>query len=90
MNIEDVKLLGSLAVAGTVVALGKLLSSDEKLKPRQIAGRAITSATLGVIAGAAVVFIPGISFVAQVALACAMSSLGTSAVEALFARVVKK
>lgn len=90
MNLEDAKLLGSLALAGAIVALGKMLSSEEKLKPRQVVGRAITSAALGVVAGAAVVFIPGISFVAQVAIACALSSLGVSAVEAMFTRVVKK
>ena len=90
MNLEDIKLLASLALAGTIVAVGKMLSGDEKLKPRQVVGRMITSAALGTIAGAAVAFLPGLSFVAQVGLACALASLGTSAVEAMFSRVVKK
>jgi len=90
LNLEDIKLLGALALAGTLVAVGKLLSSEEKLKPRQVLGRMLTSAMLGLVAASAVAFLPGLSFVAQVGLACALASLGTSALESMFNRVVKK
>lgn len=90
MTPEDIKLLGSLAAVGAIVAVGKMLASEEKIKPRQIIGRAILSAALGVCAGAAVIVIPGISFVAQVALACVLTSLGVSALEAVFNKYLKK
>lgn len=87
---QEAKLVGALAGAGFIVGIAKLLNSDEPIKVRQAIGRAILSGATGLAAGAAVIFIPGISFVAQVALACILSSLGTSALETLFARIVKK
>lgn len=87
---EEVKLVGSLAGVGVLIGIAKMLTSDEPLKARQVIGRAILSGALGLAAGAAVIFIPGISFVAQVALACVLASLGTSALESMFNRIVKK
>lgn len=89
MNPE-VKLVGALTLAGLFVGVAKLLNSDEPLKARQVVGRAMLSGATGLAAGAAVIFIPGISFVAQIALACILSSLGTSAIEAMFKRIVTK
>lgn len=87
---DDVKLLASLGGAGALIGIAKMLSSDELPKARQIVGRAILSGGLGVAAGAAVLIIPSIPLVAQVALACILSSLGVSALEALFAKYVKQ
>lgn len=87
---EELKLIGALGGAGLLVGVAKMLVSDEKPKPRQVLGRAILSAATGLAAGGAVVFIPDINFVAQVAIACVLSSLGTSAVETLLTRILKK
>lgn len=87
---EEAKLVGALAGAGVLVGIAKMLTSDEPLKARQVLGRAILSGATGLAAGAAVIFIPGLAFVPQVALACVLASLGTSAIESLFNRIVKK
>lgn len=87
---EDAKLLTALGATGVLIGIAKMLSSEEPLRARQVFGRAVLSGALGVAAGAAVIFIPGISFVAQVALACILASLGVSALETLFARIAKK
>jgi len=87
---EDLKLVGALAGAGLLVGLGKLLTADEPIKARQVVGRAILSGATGLAAGAVVIFIPGIGIVAQIALACIMSSLGASSIEAIFSRIVRK
>ncbi len=87
---DEVKLVGALAGAGLIVGIAKMLTSNEPLTWKQACGRAILSGATGVAAGAIVILIPGVSFVAQVALACILSSLGTSALESLFKRVVTK
>lgn len=84
------KLIATLTGVGVAVGVAKMLVSDEKLTPRIILGRAILSGATGLAAAAVVVFIPGISFVAQVGIACILSSLGTSALEALLPKVLKK
>ncbi|WP_408953169.1 hypothetical protein [Lysobacter sp. Hz 25] len=87
---EDLKLLTALGCAGAVIGIAKMLSSTEKLKPRQIVGRAILSGALGVAAGAIVLLFPGIGFVPQIAVACILASLGVSALEVLFNRFLNK
>jgi len=87
---EELKLVGALTGVGFLVGIAKMLSSDEPIKLRHALGRAILSGALGLAAGAVVIFIPGVSFVAQVALACILASLGSSALESMFNRVVKK
>lgn len=87
---EDLHLIGALAGAGFLVGIAKLLAADEPLKLRHVVGRAILSGALGLAAGAVVIFIPGVTFVAQVALACILASLGASALESMFHRIVKK
>ena len=84
---EDLKLVGALAGTGFLVGIAKLITSNETITWKQAVGRAILSGTTGLAAGCVVIFIPGVSFVAQVALACALASLGTSALEALFNRI---
>ena len=87
---EDLKLLAALLTAGVAVGIAKMLVSEEPIKIRQAVGRAILSGALGLAAGAIVIVVPGITLVAQVGLACAVSSLGTSALEKLFSRLVAK
>lgn len=87
---EDLKLIIALSVAGLVAGLGTLLASEEKLTPRIIIGRMLSSVALGVAAAAIVVIIPGVSFAAQVGIACGVASLGTSFLERFFQRMLQK
>lgn len=86
---KDTALILSLAAAGMVVGLGQLLSKGEQITARLLVARAILSGALGVCAAAITIVVPNISFAAHVGLACVLSSLGTSAIERLFQRVVK-
>ncbi len=87
---DEVKLAAALVAAGFTVGIAKMLTSNDPITWKQALGRAILSGATGLAAGVVVIFIPGVSFVAQVALACVLASLGTSAVESLFKRVVDK
>jgi len=93
MTLEEVnnaKLLGSLAIAGLVAGLGTLLASEEPITTRVVVGRALSSMALGVTAAAAMVWIPGLSYTAQVGIACAVASLGTSGLERLYQKVMNR
>ena len=85
---ESTKLLTSLGVAGAVIGIGQLLSGGERLTLRLALGRAIVSGGLGMCAGASAIIFPELSFPATVGMAAVLSSLGTSAIERLFQRVV--
>lgn len=79
--------VGLLAAIGAFIGLGKLLSSQDKLTPRLVIGRAITSAGLGAAAGATTLMFPTADPLVMMAAAAGLSSLGTSALEAMFNRV---
>jgi len=78
---DEVKLVGALAGVGLIVGIAKMLTSNDPITWKQALGRAILSGATGLAAGA---------IVAQVALACILASLGTSALETVLNRVVNK
>jgi len=86
---DEMKLVGMLAGVGFVVGAAKLLVSDERVTWRGVVGRAVLSGALGLAAGAVVIFIPGVSFVGQVGLACLLTSLGSSALESVLQYFIK-
>jgi len=88
--MSEIKLASTLAGVGVIVALAKMLTTDERLTWRVVLGRAILSGALGLAAGAVVIFIPEVSFMGQVALACILTSLGESALFPFFQRIVQK
>ena len=87
---DDIKLLAALCLAGVIISVGKLLASDEPVKLRQAVGRAILSGALGVAAGSIVLLFPGVGPLPQIAIACVLASLGSSYMETLFNRILKK
>ena len=76
------------ALVGMVVGLGQLFASQEMLTTRIIVGRALSSGGLGTVAGVVVVWIPDLSFAGQIGVAAGIASLGTSALERVFQRVI--
>lgn len=78
---------GLLGIAGLVAGLGALLASQETLTIRVVAGRAISSFTLGMGAASALTFFPTLPFEAQIGIACLAASLGTSGLERLLQKV---
>lgn len=77
-----------LAGAGVAVGIGQLLHSKEPLNWRIVVGRAMSSGGLGVAAGTALSWAPDLPFGAQLGIAAALASLGTSGLERLFSRFV--
>lgn len=75
--------LAILAGIGAAIGLGKLLNSTEKLSPRLVVGRAITSAGIGAAAGATTLLFPTADPLVMYGMAAFLSSLGTSALEAI-------
>lgn len=77
------EVLGTLVVMGLVIGLGKLLASNEPFTWRLAIGRAIVSAGLAVAAGGILAFIPSLSPMALIGLACASAVLGEQFLEKL-------
>ncbi|WP_051593497.1 hypothetical protein [Achromobacter sp. DH1f] len=77
------KSLGVLALLGVVIAIGKMLVSNEKFCWRLAVGRSIVSAGLAIAAGSILAFIPGVSMLAVVGLASASAVLGEQFLERL-------
>lgn len=75
-------------VVGVVTGLGQLMASKEKLTWRIVVGRCLSSAGLATAAGAVLLIFPGISPLAQIGVAAALASLGTSALERLIQRAL--
>lgn len=89
-EVETLKAVSILGGAGLLAGLGTLLASEEKLTARIIIGRALSSATLGAASASALAWIPDLPFIAQIGIACAVASLGTSGLERLYQRLLHR
>jgi len=78
------QILSTLFLVGSVIALGQLLASEEKLTWRIVVGRMLSSGGLAVGAGAALQLWPEIPLLALIGLSAILASLGTSVLEKLF------
>ncbi|MEN4819214.1 phage holin family protein [Pantoea agglomerans] len=70
------KTLLQLLVLGGIIALGKVLASNEKITPRLIAGRVILGSAISVAAGAALVQFPDMSPLAVNGVGAGLGILG--------------
>ncbi|WP_137241212.1 phage holin family protein [Pantoea agglomerans] len=70
------KTLMQLLLMGAVIALGKVLASNEKITPRLIAGRVILGSAISVAAGAALVQFPDMSPLAVNGVGAGLGILG--------------
>jgi len=80
---SPVEMLLSMTVTGTIVGLGQLLGSHERLTLRVVMGRALSSAGLSLVAGVSLIQIPDMPLIPLVGLSALFASLGTSALEGL-------
>jgi len=85
---NEFKLIASLGLAGALVGFAQVLAKGGHFDWKLAIARAILNGALGVSAAFASVIFPTISLPALVGLACILSSLGTSAIERLFQRVL--
>lgn len=72
---------------GSLIAVGQILLSKDKVTLRLAAGRCISTGGLAMCAGAALAVFPDLPLVAQMGIAAALASLGASALEVLVQRI---
>ncbi|EAR7143831.1 holin, partial [Salmonella enterica] len=72
----------ALAIMGALIALGKMLNSDEPITARLVLGRVIVGSALSVAAGVALYFVPDIHPLALAGIGSALGILGLNGVEA--------
>ncbi len=75
---------------GVAIALGQILQTKDPVTWKEAMGRCITTGGLALVAGAAVQFFPGIPFIAQIAVAAMLASLGNSGLEMVLHRMFNR
>ena len=75
------------SIIGVSIGLGQLLASKEKLTQQIMLGRALSTGGLAMAAGVVFVWYPDLPKVAQLGVAAALASLGTSGIERLLQRL---
>lgn len=73
-----------LGIAGLIAGLGSLLASQEKLTPRIVIGRAISSVALGLTASIGLIWFPEMAQETKIGVACFIASIGTSGLERMY------
>ena len=73
---------------GVLTGLGQLLASKEQLTWRIVIGRCLSSAGIATAAGVILIAMPNLNPLAQIGLAAALASLGTSGLERLNQRIL--
>lgn len=76
------------AAIGLVIGLGQLLGSKERMSWRIVVGRCLSSAGIATAAGVILLAMPNVSPLAQIGLAAALASLGTSGLERLLQKLL--
>jgi hypothetical protein len=72
----------ALAIMGAVIALGKMLNSDEPITARLVLGRVIVGSALSLLAGVALYVVPDIHPLALAGIGSGLGILGLNGVEA--------
>lgn len=78
---ENESTLWALLVLGAAIAIGKALNSDEPITPRLFIGRMILGAGTSMMAGAVLIWVPGIPNIAVVGLGSALGIAGHQVIE---------
>lgn len=73
--------LAAMGLVGGLIAIGQLLASQERLTPRIVIGRALSSIGLAVSAGGILLWISDPHPLALIGLSAGLASLGTSFLE---------
>ncbi|AHF77573.1 Phage protein, putative holin protein [Sodalis praecaptivus] len=72
----------TLAMMGALIALGKMLNSNEPVTIRLVTGRVIVGSALSLMAGVALYIVPDIHPLALAGIGSALGILGLNGVEA--------
>lgn len=82
--------LATLAAAGAFAALGKLLIGQTPLSFRTLVGTLIVGGSLGALAALALLWLPTMPFIMQVAIASGVSTLGYKVFENTYEAFIYK
>lgn len=77
------------SVVGIAISLGQLLSSNERITPRLLIGRTLSTGGLAMAAGIVLVWVPGLSMTGQIGVAAGLACLGTAGLERVFQRAME-
>ncbi|WP_336819386.1 holin [Cedecea sp. MMO-103] len=72
----------ALTIMGALIALGKMLNSDEPITARLVVGRVIVGSALSLLAGVALYVVPDIHPLALAGIGSGLGILGLNGVEA--------
>ncbi len=75
---------------GVLIALGQILQTKDPVTWKEALGRCITTGGLALVAGLGVMLFPGLPFIAQIALAAMLASLGNSGLEMVLHRMFNR
>lgn len=78
---EHEKTFWGLLALGALIAIGKVLNSDEPITPRLFIGRIILGAGTAMMAGVALIWVPGLPAIAVVGLGAALGIAGHQVIE---------
>ncbi|CAG9184338.1 phage holin family protein [Cupriavidus respiraculi] len=76
----------SLLVLGAVIAVGKMLVSDDPIKLRLVLGRALLGSATAMVAGVALMQFPEMSLTALLGIGSALGIVGSQYLELFFRR----
>lgn len=74
---------------GISIGLGQLLSSNEQITLRLLAGRSLSTGGLAMAAGMVLIWVPDLPLIGQIGVAAGLASLGTAGLERVFQRAIK-
>lgn len=80
----------AFVIVGVLTAVGQMLQSTSPITWRIAVGRSITTGGMGLVAGAALAVFPDLSFIAQLGIAAALASLGSSGIEIVLQRIFNR
>ena len=80
----------AFVVIGVLTAIGQLLQSATPITWKLALGRCITTGGMAVVAGAALAIFPDLPLIAQLGIAAALASLGSSGIEVVLQKVLNR
>lgn len=78
------------SIVGVTIGMGQLMSSNERITPRLLLGRSLSTGGLAMAAGVVLVWVPDLPMVGQIGVAAGLASLGTSGLERVFQRAIER
>ena len=75
---------------GVLTAIGQILQSTTPITWRSAVGRCITTGGIAIVAGAALAIFPDLPLIAQLGIAAALASLGSSGIEVVLQKVLNR